>query len=297
MTAPAFPGFYYPPSGVQFMNPSRAAIGGLDFGVIEPNGTAWVVNDIQGWGSPASTVQVTQKPRSFGGWAGVGYLPARTLSLTGTVDAPDTATLSDAVDRLNAACSLTDTPLTVIEGDRPRSMYVRRQGEVLVSWTSSTAATWSIQVVALDPRKYGVPITATTTLPSSEDGLSWPVSWPIAWTGVTNTGVISIPNLGNATAPVKLRINGPVIGPIVTHLGSQTSLVFSTSLALATGEFLTVDMEKREVLAQGQASRNGYVLSRGWFGADPGANEYAFQAQVANTTAQLSVTVPSGAWL
>lgn len=269
---------------------SRASLGGLDFGVIETSGVAWVLNDLQGWGSPASTVQAVQKPRSSGGWAGPGYLPARVLSLTGTVDAPSTSALSDAVDRLNAACSLTDTTLTVIEGGRSRYCTVRRQGEVLVTFTSDRAATWSVQVVALDPRKYGSPIPLSTNLPSSTGGLTWPLTWPLTWTATQVTGVVTITNPGNATGPVTLRINGPVTGPSVTHIGSGLSLTFSSSLTLNAGEWLDVDMEARTVLANGQSSRSGWVTSRGWFGLEPGDNQFAYGATAYNPTTTALIT-------
>lgn len=292
------PAAYVAPTGVQFLNSSRAALGTLDFGVVEAAGVGWGLEDVQGWGSPASTIQVTQKPRSFGAWVGAAYLPARVVSLSGWVEAPTTALLSDAVDRLNAAASLTSTQLTVIEAGRARSMFVQRQGEVLVSWTSATAATWSVQLVALDPRKYAAPTIATCHLPFSSGGMTWPITWPITWTGMSNSGTVSIPNTGNATAPVLLRIDGPITGPVVTHLGSGAQMVFSTSLALMAGEFLIVDMERREVLGNGQASRSTFILSRGWFSAEPGPNQYAFQTSgTYNSTAALTVTVPSGAYL
>lgn len=276
---------------------STVTLGSLVFGALEASGVAWVVNDLQGWGSPASTMQVTQKPRSHGGWAGPGYLPARTLSITGTVDAPSTAALSDAIDRLSAAATLTDTTLTVNEAGRARTMTVRRQGEVLVSMTSALAATWSVQLVALDPRRYGPMVSQSTGLPSSSGGLTWPITFPVTWTGVTNTGIVSIPNAGNITAPVLIRIDGPVPGFSISHIGSGQLAVLSSSQALAAGEFVTIDMENRKVLAQGQASRAGYLTSRGWFGHEPGPNQYAFNTPGAyNPTALMTIIVPTSAW-
>jgi phage-related protein len=61
-------------------------------------------------------------------------------------------------------------------------------------------------------------------------------------------------------------------------------------LALEAGEFVTVDMEAREVLAQGQSARAGYVTSRGWFTLDPGVNTIAFSAANYSPTAQLTLT-------
>lgn len=281
-----------------FLHSSRASLGSLDFGAIEASGVAWVLNDIQGWGSPGSTLQANQKPRSNGAWAGPSYLPARTLSLSGTVDAPSTLLLSDAIDRLIAACSLTDTTLTVIEGGRARSCAVRRQGEVLYAplQGSDRAANWSIQVVALDPRKYGAMVSQTVALPSVSGGLTFPASFPTAFSGVTNSGVASIVNQGNTAAPVIIRIDGPVVAPTVTHTANGVSQVWASSLTLAAGEFLLIDMDKRSVLANGQSSRAGFVTSRGWFSAQPGANQYGFNAQTYTSSARMTVTVPSGTW-
>jgi hypothetical protein len=49
-------------------------------------------------------------------------------------------------------------------------------------------------------------------------------------------------------------------------------------------------MDRREVLAQGQAARAGYVTSRGWFSLDPGPNDIAFSAANYSSTALLTVT-------
>ena len=99
-------------------------------------------------------------------------------------------------------------------------------------------------------------------------------------------------NTGNTQAPVWLRIDGPIPagGWTVTHLGKKQALTFASSLALTSGEFVTVDMDRREVLAQGQAARAGYVTSRGWFSLDPGDNDIAFSASGISLTAQLTVT-------
>jgi uncharacterized membrane protein len=81
----------------------------------------------------------------------------------------------------------------------------------------------------------------------------------------------------------------------VIHLGKRPQLVFSSSLALGAGEFVTVDMGAREVLAQGQSARNGWVTSRGWFDLDPGVNEVAFTAESYSPDARLTLTTMS-AW-
>jgi len=86
-----------------------------------------------------------------------------------------------------------------------------------------------------------------------------------------------------------MRIDGPIVGPIITHVGSGLQLVFSASLTLGVGEFLLVDMEAHSVLAQGQSNRSNWVTSRGWSGMEPGANTWSFAA-ASGTTGLLTVT-------
>ncbi len=173
-----------------------------------------------------------------------------------------------------------------------RNCSVQRQGEVIVTELTDRVSSYSILVVAKDPRKFGDLTTTTTRLPFSEGGLTFPVTFPITFTGTSGTGVVRVNNPGNTQAPVWLRIDGPIPagGWTITHQGKKQSLTFATSLALAAGEFVTVDMDKREVLAQGQAPRSGYVTSRGWFDLDPGDNDIAFSAQNYSSTASLTVT-------
>jgi len=214
------------------------------------------------------------------------------MTLEGTIDAPAPDLLSAAVDQLSAAVRLDSFRLLVAEAGRIRHCEAKRQDEVLISWLDAYTAKFSIQVVAKDPRKFGDLVSASTRLPFSEGGLVRPSTWPRTWTGVSGTGQVTINNPGNTQAPVWLRIDGPLPagGWTVTHQGKKSSLTFATALSLGSGEFVTVDMDRREVLAQGQAPRSGYVTSRGWFSLDPGDNVIAFSAQNYSSTASLTVT-------
>jgi len=180
--------------------------------------------------------------------------------------------------------------MLVSEDERVRHAMVQRQGEVIPTWHSDKLAEYSILVSAKDPLKYGDLVSTSTVLPSSSGGLTYPVTYPITYTGVSETGIIRLENTGNTQAPVWLRVDGPVPagGWTVTHVGKKQSLSFATSLALGSGEFVTVDMERREVLAQGQSARAGYVTSRGWFSLDPGINDIAFSATNYSSTALLT---------
>lgn len=268
------------------------AVGDVVMNTEDVTGVQWVLEDLKGWGSPGSTAKPTQRARGHGATMSEAYLTQRTLVGDGAIITTDPAVLTAAIDQLIAAVTLEQFPLTVAEPGQLRTVMVQRQDDVLITKLNAYEANFSFQVVAKDPLKYGDLISDSTVLPSSTGGLVRPSTWPRTWSGVTNSGLISIVNAGNFPSPVWMRIDGPVPagGWAATHIGKKQTLSFASSLALAAGEFVTVDNERREVLAQGQAARSGYVTSRGWFNLDPGVNEIAFSAQNYSSTARLTVS-------
>lgn len=279
-----------------FLNPSTSqypvALGNLVLNSVDTAGNEWVVETLDGWGSAASTVQLSDRARGDGATSTDPYLGSRTISIAGQVTVTDPSQLSYVEDALNAAVTVQPFQLSVSEYGRRRWSTVQRQGEVIVTKLNQYQAHFSVQLVAKDPLKYGDALTLTTALPSTSGGLTYPVTYPVTYSGVTNSGVIHVNNPGNAPSPVFLRIDGkiPTGGWSVNHLGQDLTLSFATSLSLNTGEFVTVDMQRREVLAQGQSTRNGYVTSRGWFQLDPGANDIAFSSVAYDPTALLTLT-------
>lgn len=279
-----------------FLNPSTSkypvALGSLVLNSADGSGNEWVIETLDGWGSTASTVQLSDRARGDGSTSTDPYMGSRTIAIAGQVTVNDPSQLSYVEDMLNTAVTVQPFQLSVSELGRRRWCTVQRQGEVIVKKLNQYQAYFSVQLVAKDPLKYGDALTYTTALPSSTGGRTYPSPYPATYTGVTNSGVISINNPGNAPSPVYLRIDGciPVGGWSVNHLGHDLTRSFATSLSLNTGEFVTVDMQRREVLAQGQSTRNGYVTSRGWFQLDPGPNDIAFSSVAYDSSALLTLT-------
>jgi len=275
---------------------SPVALGDLLLNTEDSNGVQWVLEDFNWDDSPGSTVVVTQRARGDGGTASEAFYKPMVYVLKGTIIAPTEELGLAARNAMAAAVTLDPFQLTVAEGGLVQHSMVQRQDQPIFTRMNQTDRTFSLQVVAKDPRKFGNLISATTPLPSSSGGRTYPATYPIVYTGHSETGIIRVTNTGYTQAPVWLRIDGPVPagGWNVTHVGKKQTLTFATSLALASGEFVTVDMDRREVLAQGQAARAGYVTSRGWFSLDPGDNDIAFSAANYSATAQLTVlTKPS----
>ena len=265
-------------------------LGDLDLSATEANGVQWILSDLKGWGASGGTLSPQQKPRSAGAWAGNSYAKARPLVLTGACIAPSAALASDALDRLIDAASLDSTHMDVIEGGRSRWAMVQRDGDVLPGWLGDVAFEYSVQLVALDPRKHGDPLTASTSLPSTSGGLTVPFTVPFSINATTVSGQVSLTNPGNTTGSIVLRIDGPCVGPVITHVASGLRLVFAASLVLGAGEWIDVDLEAHSVLANGQSSRANWITSRQWFGFERGPNTLAFTASSYTAGALLTVT-------
>lgn len=248
---------------------------------VDPYGVTWyTVAPIDGWdGSVASSMQTTQKTRAPGAWTGPRELTPRSIGLTGYLVAASTDAAVAAMDRLNAAAALDATILTVQRGSDARSAIVYRQGAPAFSeGNGETIFGWTVDLIAPDPRKFATALNGATGLPSTSGGILFPIVFPVVFNATVVSGRVLLNNPGNAVGPVTLRIDGPVVGPQVTHVGTGRSLVFGSSLTIGSGEWLEVDMEAQIALANGQSSRNAFINSRQWFGFEPGDNTFAFSA-------------------
>ncbi len=269
---------------------SYASIDGLILDGVDEFGVKWGISEIDGWGSTSPTLEVVQKARGGGGWSGDSYGGPRTVAISGWLKAPTELLAADAADRLIAAVGRDERILSMVEDGRARWVAARRSGRVLVTKRRPGYSTWSIQVSADDWRKFGAALQGSTGLPASSGGLTVPFTVPFTIASTLTAGRVVLENTGKEVGPVSIRIDGPATGPIVTHIGSGLSLVFASSLVMAAGDWLDIDMEKHSVMLNGQASRQGYVTSRGWSQFEPGVNQWGFSASSFTSGALMTVT-------
>lgn len=277
----------------------QATLGSLRFGAVDSAGVAWYLQGLEGWDSPEIRAEIQDREGDHGSWFSPVYLGARPITLTGTVDAPDRATLQDAMDRLFAAVSLSDATLTVWE-NTPKQATVRRSGKVLAQYVTDSTATWSVLVTAADPRRYSTTLqTGTTGLPSTTGGLTFPITYPITYSATTVSGQIIASNLGTMETRPVLTLAGPVVAPSVNALypdGSVRQLIYSQDLA--SGDVLVVDTDAHTVTLNGGVSRRRFMtVPSGWPTIPAGSNvNYQFQSGTYSSSAMLTVTWRS-AWM
>jgi hypothetical protein len=101
---------------------------------------------------------------------------------------------------------------------------------------------------------------------------------------------VSLTNSGNVVGSVILRVDGPGTGPSIAHTGTAAAITFASTLVMGAGEWLTINMDTHQVLANDQANRAQYITSAGWSGFDVGVNTWAFSAAIYNAATMLTVT-------
>lgn len=277
--------------------PSGVILDGLDLSSYDDkSGVEVCVQTIEGWsGSPGSSLSVEQRLAQAGGWGSPNpQLGARLITLSGYVAGPPDG-VDDMVDRINGAAALGKVRLEVSKRTRTRWATVQRQDEVEVDDTLADYQPFTMQLVATDPFKYGDTLVGSTGLPSTAGGLAVPHAVPFALTSTITSGVVVMRNDGNASGPVLLRIYGPVTAPVVTHLGTGRAIALSSSLTIAAGDWLEVDMRRKTALLNGTAPRSGWLVERGWSDFEEGGNTWAFTSPLTTPGARLEVTA-TNAW-
>ncbi|MFJ9628099.1 phage distal tail protein [Streptomyces sp. NPDC101175] len=281
-----------------------ATLGATALGVVDDSGVEWRLQTLDGWDSPDSRSEFTDREADHGSWASPVYLSSRPITLGGTIVAPSQPLLEAAMEQLRAAAGLTDTLLTVWE-TTPKQAIVRRSGKPLMQYVTDTRGTYSLMVTAADPRRYSTTLsTGTAGLPSATGGLTFPVTFPVTFSATTVSGAITAVNPGTLETRPVLTLTGPAVAPVVSALypdGTVRQLLYS--LDLAAGDVLVIDTDARTVLLNGSVSRRRFLtVSGGWptipaaVNGVPTVVTYQFQASAYNATATLTATWRS-AWM
>jgi hypothetical protein len=231
-------GLIYPPTGLD-----------IEFGQTDSQGVTWLWQKLEGWDSP--DVQgggVIARSGDHGAWLAPQYYAARALTLTVTASAPTQALRDAARAKLQQAVPVSD--LAMLRYDEPVSKYswVRRSGRVTEKYPTLSDVTFTIGLIAPDPRKYAVTQRSLTIgmLPASTGGtLVEPFAVPFTLHSAPPPGAATATNGGNFTSPPVAVISGPVTGPSLGNLTTGKQVTWST-LTLNSGDVFVIDLLSRQ---------------------------------------------------
>lgn len=248
----------------------------------EGSGIHWFLTEEEGfWGAPENDASRTQKFNQHGVTIGPGWKKERTVSLKGHAFAPTFADLRRAANQLTALLNDPYEGALLIchseIGDLSCEVFL--DGAILTEpYTAATPAfTWSIQVVAPDPRKYNPQeITLATGLPSDapNDGLNFeagsvpnkgldfglPDSGLMFGMSAQSSGMLQLQNWGTAPTTPVFTLTGPLTNPVLTANADGGPYTMQFNGSLAAGEMLVIDPSAPSVLLGGTASRR-HLLS------------------------------------
>src|SRR5665647_816810 len=274
---------------------------GLDFTVadfalsgVDVLGVKWTTTTVRGWhGGPPMRSARQAKSQRAGSWPSQGHSGERIVTLTGVARADNTAAI-EAAGRQFAAV-LADGgagDLVGVSDYGVLTAVVALDDEPSFELISGRHATWQLTLAAPDPLLYGPPTYGSASLASATPGAGrvWPRVWPTDWgiaPGVT-PGARSVPNAGTAAYWPRLRIDGPVLNPVVTMVETGAWVRYNGSLL--AGQWLDWDMANRRVLLQGRVSVREKVTSSGnWLAVPIGGASIAYTADTADPAARLHV--------
>lgn len=293
-------------------------VGPIVVGATDTNGVLWAYNPAAttGWyDGPPVRLNQTPIPRYAGAYRANSYRAARTIVITGWVNAPNKAAAQSARDAFMGLFTTGEQEtLTVVDGAQTRTMQVELgDAPKATPHAGGIGFDFQLTLIAVDPRKYGIPIPAVTGLPSpSQTGVVWGtppgsgvgVSWGtppgsgvgVSWGNLGSAGLVTVSNSGTAESWPTHTIIGPITLPSVTD-GAGNVLAW-TGPPLSSSDRLVIvtnPLGPRSVTLNGGDQRASLTTTQ-WAPVAAGASQtYQFQGTSAGSPSLL-VSVPPAYW-
>lgn len=265
--------------------------------------TIYLDNNLEGWdGSPGHRRDRNPRLWAHGEFTDRGWAEGRMLTIQGEARCQDALAAVRAEDALSALLAEgVDETLTVTDDNRPtKQASVGRAGDIKLSWSNDLTVAFLIQLLAADPRKYGLPTTASTGVPVDGGGLGYDL-YTAGSVGVLDYGMAGAPgtvaltNTGTAdTAPVHTVTGDCPDGFSITELGTGQRLVYAA--AVIPGQIIRLDAADGSVTLDDDGDRSPQLVRREWVRLDKGqTGTWLFEAPN-STTALLEVEVKPAWW-
>lgn len=279
----------------------RLSLNGFPLYGVDSYGCEWHVTfqDVSGlFDGVGSTLQTSEKLMSDGWYGNLPRLKGRTITIEGHIIGRCTESCVTAWTAFKSVLDTDGMRLSVQLGDIGRQMQVWQSASApLVKWEGVNMLRFSIGLTSLDPCLYGLDlVSGVSGLPKTSGGMTFPYCFgtcsdsvsPWRWSEDIISGRVSLLNSGNASSPVFIRIDGPVVNPQVSHVESGHVMAFD--LTLGVNHYVTINGMNHEILVDGFDPARGHVVRREWSQAVAGSNEWAFSASEYSNDARMTVS-------
>lgn len=256
----------------------------IEFGVVDSNGTWWLINTWSGMDGAPVEGQVVQRAGDHGGWATPQYYTPRPITLVVHATAVSRAQRDVARAFLQQAIPVSDLALLTWNDPIALQMQVRRSGPIVETYMTLADVEFSIPLIAPDPRKYGAVLQSQTAVQGTPSpGLAPPLTPPLAFPAGSPPLSVTVVNNGSFETRPAITIGGPISTPGVVNQTTGQVVSFS-SLTLNSTDVLVVDLLNKQGLLNGVYRTAD--ISSSWWVAPPGS-----------TGVQITGTATSGAYV
>jgi hypothetical protein len=235
------------------------------------NNSSYLVTDMTGWDElPGLTDLSTARVRGHGDYLGDQFSQSRTVTVTGTiVDDPSVRNaLATALQDATVVTSALDTlTITVFGRQLSAGARITRRSVSAGPMYGVGAVPFALQWKCPDPLRYGpVQASVSTGLPTTGDGLVYPLVYPLTYGAAGTPGQVTLTNTGTAPAPFVANVTGSLPNGFELSSAGQRIRYETT---VPSGETITVDTGEGTVVAQGTADRRANLTMSDWIQVPP----------------------------
>lgn len=279
----------------------RLTLNGFPLYGVDDNGCEWhtTFQDVSGlFDGVASTLKTSEKAMTDGWYGNQPCLQGRTITVGGYIIGRCTESCITAWNAFKSVLDPGGMLLIARLGDIGRQVRVWQSPSApLIKWEGVNILRFSLGLTSLSPYLFGLdPVSDVSGLPSSSGGMQFPHHFEEAgvslsswmWSENVVSGHVVLANVGTAPSPVMIRVDGPVVDPQISHVGSGHVIAFDMSLG--SGHYATVNGVTHEILIDGTDPARGRVIRREWSQAEPGMNVWGFNASEYSSTARMTVS-------
>jgi hypothetical protein len=263
----------------------------IEFGKTDSNGITWLWQKIEGWDGPdVQGAGVIPRSGDHGAWASPQFYAARTMTLTVTASAPSQSLRDTARGLLQQAVPVSDLAQLRYDEPVPKFTWVRRSGKLTEAYPTLADVTFTVGLVAPDPRKYAMTQRSATiglSPTGAGGGMVEPFAVPFTLQASAAPGATTAINGGSFETPPVVVVSGPVTAPTLANTATGQTVSWST-LTLGMGHVLVVDFLNRQAYVDpSSVSTSPGIPSAGgtywpadatssWWKLQPGSNQIQF---------------------
>jgi phage-related protein len=280
-------------STVTSLNPYSFAFNGFVFGGASSPYQVLSVDGLKAL--PSLRVQDSDRGYQDGTISGRDFLNARTVVITLQIMSGNGLSAQANYNLLQAALQPQQTGISPLQfqlapGDNFQyvSARVRRAMATVDPDYTYGKIKAQYEFYCPDPRYYDYTTQTASMAPTQPLGRTYNRIYNLTFGGGSQTQTATIVNNGDTTTYPLITIYGPVINPVVGSTTSSQALSFNYTMIQS--DIISIDLQYKTILLNGNPARNLLKGSSQWFAAAPGTSLFYFTG-TGTTIGQTNATV------